>query len=119
MATVTYQVSSSSSATGAITQVAPVSVSFAASDNVTVGSLTVTQAASLAVPLGNITAARIGYFSNTDTTNFVKILDDTVEIARLAAGMTAIIPLPDGIVLKAQADTADCAMDYTLYEAAP
>lgn len=123
MATVTNQITSISRATGSTVQIIPVSAEFAATEGPTVDRLTVTQAASLAVPLGVITTPRIGYFSNVDATNFIKILDDTVEIARLSpstdGASTALIPLPDGIVLKAQADTADCLMDYALYEAAP
>lgn len=82
-------------------------------------TLTVTQAASLAVPLGTVTTPTIGYFYNAGPTNYVSILDNATEIARIPSGRAALIPLPNGVDLKAQANTADCSMPYALWEEAP
>jgi len=77
--------------------------------------LTVTQAASLAVPLGEITTPTMLYVYNTDDTNFIKVLDNATEIGRVQAGDSGFIPLPSGVTLKMQADTADCDVDFAVF----
>ena len=116
MATLEYVIQATSRSTGTVASVTPVSASITISDDLSVGSLTVTQSASVAVPLGNITTPWAGYFSNTDSTNFIKILNGSTEIARVPAGQAIFFVFPSGITLNAQADTADCDMDFTLYE---
>jgi len=52
---------------------------------------------------------------NQDATNYILILDDAAEIARLLPGDVCFIPLPSGVDLKAQSDTANCLMDFAVY----
>jgi hypothetical protein len=93
-------------------------VSIDASASPSMGELTVTEAAPVSVPLGNVATARYLYAQNKDAANYIQILDDATEIARLLAGESCFIPLPDGVDLKAQADTADCEMIFAVYGAA-
>ena len=77
--------------------------------------LTVTFAAPLAIPTGTVTVPRYLYAVNQDATNYIVILDDATEIARLLPGDVCFSPLPSGVDLKAQADTANCLMDFAVY----
>ena len=115
MATLTYQVTALHRGDNSVFNITPVAVDYTCINQFSSDRLTVTFAASLAVPLGEVTTPTLLYASNTDATNYISILDDTVEIARLTAGMTAMIPLPASVVLKAQADTGNCEMDFAVF----
>jgi hypothetical protein len=118
MATLTINITGTHAADVARSSIIPAQLSVTVANSLSSGRLTVTESASLAVPLGNAGTARYLYAVNQDATNYIVILDDAIEIARLLAGDTCFIPLPSGVVLKAQANTANCTMDFAVYGAA-
>jgi hypothetical protein len=118
MATLRYTIQATHIADVAQTNLAPRQVQVTVGDSPSTGKLTVTEAAAIAIPLGNITTPRYLYAANLDPDNYIVILDDATEITRLLVGDAAIIPLPAGVDLKAQADTDDCEMLFAVYGAA-
>ena len=95
------------------------SVIAALGDAIESNTITVTEAAAMAVPLGAVTTPALLYARNADATNYIVILDDTAEIARIyPSSFPAIIPLPAGVDLKAQANTADAQLEYAVFQAA-
>jgi len=118
MATLTITITGVHAADVARSNLVPEPLSATVSNSPTTGRITVTHAASLAIPVGNAGTARYLYAINQDATNYIIILDDATEIARLVAGDVCFIPLPSGVDLKAQANTANCIMDFAVYGAA-
>lgn len=88
-------------------------------DAIESNEVTITQAASMAIPLGTVATPVLLYARNTDPTNYIIIFDDATEIARLfPSSFPALIPLPAGVTLKAQANTADAQLEYAVFQAA-
>ena len=69
------------------------------------------------IPFNGITAPHRSVFHNLDATNYVQIVDivSSCNIARLYPGEWAIIPLDQGVTLKAKANTASCQLVYAVY----
>jgi hypothetical protein len=118
MATLQYTITGNHASDVARSIIEPVQVTADVSDSPSTGRLTVTEAAPLAIPLGNVATPRFLYAVNRNATNYILILDDATEIGRLSAGKACFIELPSGVDLKAQADTTDCIMDFAVYGAA-
>jgi hypothetical protein len=112
--TLTYSISATLRTDAATFSVTPVSVVIAMSSTFEANRITVTEDASMAIPLGAVTGPTVAYFSNVDDTNFITIYDDDVFLAKIPAGQTVLLNLAGTETLKAQADTADCDMDYLL-----
>jgi len=78
--------------------------------------LTVTHASAVAIPLGAVTAPTDLLVVNTNATNFIAILDDATPICLVPASSWRFIGVPASATLKAQADTANCIMDFAVFE---
>ena len=74
-------------------------------------------AAHEALILGEVGTPGYGWFTNTDSTNFVEIgIDEAATFhpfAKLLAGQTAMVPLSEAPY--AQADTGSVNLDYTIF----
>lgn len=116
--TVSYSINAQFSNTVGITQITPVLVSLTVGGAVSMNRMTATFAASVAVPLGSVATPTAAYLYNADATNYIVILDDTTEIGRLPAGKSQFFFLPSGVTLKVQANTANCLLDFAVYDAA-
>jgi len=81
----------------------------------------ITEAAAVNLNVGSVTVPAVMYARNLNATNYVKILNDAVIIAIVKAEGQTVVDL-SGVVaaadLKAQADTADCLMEYTIFNEA-
>jgi hypothetical protein len=118
MATLRYTIQATHDGAVSRSTITPRQITATVGDNPSMSKLTVTEAESLAVPLGGITTPRFFYAVNLDGDNYIQILDDATEIGRLMPGDSGFMPLPDGVDLKAQADTDDCEMLFAVYGAA-
>jgi hypothetical protein len=78
--------------------------------------LTVAHASAVAIPLGAVTVPTDLLVVNTNATNFITILDDATPICLVPASSWRFIGVPASADLKAQADTADCVMDFAVFE---
>lgn len=118
MATLSYQITATHRGDANAFQVIPVAVVLTVGNAVSADRLAVLHAAPVSVPLGNVTTPRFAYLSNVDADNYVKVLNDAVEIGRIPAGTSSFIALPDGVVLKLQANVATVNVDFAVFEAA-
>ena len=96
--------------------ITPVTQSLTVNDLFMADRVTVTEASAVTLELGAVTTPRYGYFHNADDTNYLEVRNDAAVLAKLKAGEACFIPLGSTVTLKAQADTADCEMDYALWE---
>jgi len=113
--TLTYQIVATFVSNGKTLPVQGVTFEQTLGDAYKAGVVLVTQAE--AVTLDSVASPKVGYFRNLDATNFVTVLDDAAELAVVPAGQAALIQLPAGVTLKAQANTANCLMDYAVFAA--
>jgi hypothetical protein len=118
MATITYNISATVRSDAGVFQTSPITATFTVADNYRQGRLTVLEASATTIPIGDITTPRLAQFRNADPDNYIVILDDATEIARIPAGQGQFVFLPAGVDLKAQANTDDCVMDFAVFEAA-
>ena len=91
-------------------------------DGISSGTQTIGTTAE-AIGLGDLTTPGYAFFRNLDLTNFMQIGQDISgggfeEFCRLGPGEVALfrIDLATGGVLQAKADTADCELQFSIYE---
>jgi len=84
------------------------------------GVLIIGQAAEETISFTDITSEGYLYLRNLDGTNYIKYGPDSggsmVDFGKLKAGECAVLRLYPGLTLKAQADTADCKLQYLLLD---
>jgi hypothetical protein len=117
-ATLTYSISAAFRADNATFQITPVSVSMTMDTAMVYDRITVTQASAVTLSLGLITAPIVAYFYNADDTNYITITNDAAFLAKVPAGETVLLGLVGTETLKAQANTADCIMEFAAWQAA-
>jgi len=89
-----------------------------AGDEMVSGIITVTQASAITLDLGGVDTATLAYFRNLDDTNSLEVRDDTDVLCDIPAEQACLLHLDSGLTsIKAQADTADCLMEYVVFEA--
>jgi hypothetical protein len=118
MATLQYTIIGNHSAQVARSVIQTRQVVVTVGDSPSTGKLTVTETGTIDVPLGQVATPRYMYAVNLDPDNYISIIDDATEIARLLPGDATFIALPAGVDLKAQANTDDCEMLFAVYGAA-
>jgi len=116
--TLTYQTGITFRTDDFVWSLQPTSVELAMGSKMQADRVTATFAAAITIALGEVTAPTVAYFHNADATNFVTITDDATFLAKIPAGRTVCLNLAGTETLKAQADTADCLLDYALFEEA-
>lgn len=96
-----------------------VNVTVAVGNEYSIGAKSIGFAAAEALALGGVTTAVWGRFINHDATNYVSILNDAAEIARIPAGGVAQITLANitAANLKAQANTAAVLLEWAVFDA--
>lgn len=96
-----------------------VNVTMTVGDEYTMGAKSIGFVAAEALPLGGVTTAVWGRFINHDATNYVSIINDATEIARIPAGGVAQFTLPNiaAANLKAQANTAAAQLEWAVFDA--
>lgn len=85
------------------------------------GRMTVTTSGEIALELGAVTGANLGYaqFVNRDATNFIEILTGTsgLAFAKLLPGESAVFRFGQSVTAPyATADTGDCDLEYLIIE---
>ena len=119
MATLKYNLSVSHTRTTAKWYVNPsVGSSVTVNDTMHSDQVTITQASAVTIDLGAVTSPTYFFIDNIDGTNSVNVMDDATNLAVVPAGGAVLIPLPSGVTLKAQANVADCIINYAVFMAA-